>query len=117
MIWNIEIDENVGEWLDDLDEASYEQVIAAINVLSKEGPQLGRPLVDLVKGSAYKNLKELRPGSGGRSEIRILFAFDPKRTAILLLAGDKAGNWKKWYTTNIPVADQRYTEHLKGMRI
>ena len=64
-------------------------------------------------GSAYKNMKELRPGSRGRSEIRVLFAFDPRRRALLLVAGDKAGNWKKWYSTNIPIADARYAEHLK----
>lgn len=51
-------------------------------------------------------MKELRPGSRGRSELRILFAFDPVRRAILLVAGDKAGNWKKWYRTNIPLADE-----------
>jgi len=60
-------------------------------------------------------MKELRPGSRGRSEIRVLFAFDPQRRALLLVAGDKAGNWRKWYTTNIPIADARYAEHLKGM--
>ena len=115
MVWDVTIDEHVGEWLDNLDQDSYEQVIAAINVLRDEGPQLGRPLVDSVIGSAYKNMKELRPGSRGRSEIRVLFAFDPQRRALLLVAGDKAGNWRKWYTRNIPIADARYAEHLKGM--
>ena len=54
--------------------------------------------------------KELRPGSAGRSEIRVLFAFDPKRRAILLVAGDKAGKWKQWYDKNIPIADDRFDE-------
>lgn len=115
MAWDVTIDERVGEWLDALDQDSYEQVIAAINVLRDEGPHLGRPLVDSVSGSAYKNMKELRPGSRGRSEIRVLFAFDPERRALLLVAGDKAGNWTKWYTKNIPIADARYAEHLKGL--
>lgn len=75
-------------------------------------PALGRPLVDRVKGSCYHNMKELRPASAGTSEIRILFAFDPWRQAILLTAGDKAGNWKGWYEQNIPLADKRYAEHL-----
>ena len=57
-------------------------------------------------------MKELRPGSTGTSEIRILFAFDPIRRAVLLLAGDKAGNWQRWYETAIPVADERYDRHL-----
>ena len=115
MAWDVTIDDQVGLWLDDLDQDSYEQVIAALNVLRDMGPQLGRPLVDSVVGSAYKNMKELRPGSRGRSEIRVLFAFDPERRAILLVAGDKAGNWTTWYTKNIPIADARYAEHLKGM--
>jgi hypothetical protein len=57
-------------------------------------------------------MKELRPASKGSSEIRILFAFDPRRHAILLIAGDKAGRWDTWYRSSIPMADQRYTEHL-----
>ncbi|NHF63551.1 addiction module toxin RelE [Chryseoglobus sp. KN1116] len=57
----------------------------------------------------------MRPGSSGRSELRVLFAFDPKRWAILLVAGDKAGNWSRWYRSNIPVADNRFTEHLEQL--
>jgi hypothetical protein len=60
-------------------------------------------------------MKELRPASAGCSEVRILFAFDPRRQAILLVAGDKAGNWRKWYTTAVPLADERYTEHLADL--
>jgi hypothetical protein len=64
----------------------------AIYTLSRSGPALGRQLVDTITNSKIANLKELRPGSRGRSEIRILFVFDPWRSAILILAGDKAGN-------------------------
>lgn len=56
-------------------------------------------------------MKELRPGSTGRSEIRVLFAFDLERQAILLVGGDKSNNWKRWYETNIPIADDRFDEH------
>ena len=108
--------ELVEPWLLDLDQGSYEQVVAAIEMLSENGPQLGRPIVDSVVGSRHKNMKELRPGSSGRSERRILFAFDRKRKAILLIAGDKAGNWKKWYRDNIPVADNRFDEHLQRLK-
>jgi hypothetical protein len=59
-------------------------------------------------------MKELRPGSVGRSEIRILFVFDPARQAVLLVAGDKAGNWFRWYRDNIPLAERRYTTWLHG---
>ena len=58
------------------------------------------------------NLKELRPGSAGRSEIRILYIFDPRRNAVLLAAGDKAGKWEAWYRQAIPLAEQRYEDHL-----
>lgn len=108
--------ELVESWLFELDQSSYEQVVAAIELLSENGPQLGRPVADSVAGSRHKNMKELRPGSSGRSELRILFAFDPKRKAILLIAGDKAGNWKKWYRDNIPVADNRFDDHLKRLK-
>ena len=71
--------------------------------------------MDTLTGSRHKNLKELHPGSSGRSEIRILFAFDPRRQAILLVAGDKAGAWKKWYSKNIPLADDLFDDHVKRL--
>jgi hypothetical protein len=79
--------------------------------LRDEGPALGRPLVDRIQGSRIHHLKELRPGSAGTSEIRVLFAFDPARSALLLLGGDKAGNWQRWYRQNIPIAEQLYLEY------
>lgn len=85
---------------------------AAIDKLSEDGPALGRPLADTVKASRHRNMNELRPGSSGSSKIRILFAFDPVRQAVLLVAGDKAGNWQQWYRDNIPVADDRFDDHL-----
>lgn len=114
-MWNVDV-EFVETWLTSLDEASYEQVIAALELLAERGPHLGRPLVDTVVGSRHRNMKELRPGSSGRSELRVLFAFDPERQAILLVGGDKAGNWAKWYTKNIPVADERFDRHLERLR-
>ena len=64
-----------------------------------------------VAATKIHNLKELRPGSRGRSEIRIIFAFDPTRSALLLLGGDKAGNWARWYRENIPIAEQLYIDY------
>lgn len=61
-------------------------------------------------------MKELRPGSSGSSEVRILFAFDPRRRAILLLAGDKQGAWSRWYAKNLPIADDRYDAHLQMVK-
>lgn len=105
----------VATWFGDLieaDDGSADQVEDAIDALALFGPALGRPLVDRIKGAEQHHLKELRRGSSGRSEIRILFAFDPARRAVLLVAGDKAGNWGGWYDTNIPIAEKRYQDHI-----
>ena len=69
--------------------------------------------MDRIKGSTLHNLKELRPGSAGTTEIRILFIFDPDRNAVLLVAGDKAGQWTTWYRQAIPLAEDRYATYLK----
>lgn len=111
-MWDVDV-ELVEGWLASLDDTSYEQVVAALELLAARGPHLGRPLVDTVTSSRHRNMKELRPGSSGRSELRILFAFDPGRQAIMLVAGDKSGNWNKWYQKNIPIADDRFDEHLE----
>lgn len=106
----------VRAWLHDLrrhDRPSAIQVGQAIGLLIEAGPELGRPLADRVRHSRLSNLKELRPGSAGRSEIRILYVFDPRRNAVLLVAGDKAGKWKAWYREAIPLAEQRYEDYLK----
>jgi hypothetical protein len=119
MVWEIELHDEVGQWFVDLcreDPVSADRVEEAIDMLAREGPRLGRPLVDRVKGSSLHNLKELRPASAGSSEIRILFAFDPTRRALLLVAGDKAGNWKCWYDVNIPIAERRFRDHLRERR-
>lgn len=112
MNWSVDV-ELIVTWLDGLDQDSYEQVVAALQLLAERGPHLGRPLVDTVKASRHKNMKELRPGSSGRSELRVLFAFDPERQAIMLVAGDKAGKWQKWYKVNIPIADKMFDRHLR----
>jgi hypothetical protein len=65
-----------------------------------------------VKGSRYHNMKEPPPPSSGSTEIRMLFAFDPRREAIFLVADDKAGNWDTWYRKAVPLADDRFAQHL-----
>lgn len=70
--------------------------------------------MDTLRGSKLAHLKELRLESVTRSEIRILFAFDPTRQVILLTAGDKAGRWKDWYVQHTPLAEQRYERWLAG---
>lgn len=116
MAWRIIVVEPVLSWLHELrrtDRATLDQVSAAITAVESEGPSLGRPLVDTIKGSALANLKELRPGSAAASEVRLLFVFDPHRNAVFLVGGDKAGNWSGWYKTAVPAAEEAYAEHLK----
>ncbi|GAA2861569.1 hypothetical protein GCM10010517_20250 [Streptosporangium fragile] len=113
--WEILLTREVEEFLDVLhetDQESHKLVNQAILILERSGPAEGRPLVDSVAGSKISNMKELRPGSAGRSEIRILFVFDPWRAAILLVAGDKAGNWERWYREAIPRAERLYEIYL-----
>jgi hypothetical protein len=106
----------VRDWLHALrarDPVTRRLVAQAIDQLLDEGPQLGRPLVDRITGSRLHNLKELRPGSGGHSEVRILFIFDPVRNAVLLVAGDKSGKWTQWYRAAIPAAEALYEQYMK----
>jgi hypothetical protein len=106
--WDIYLVDEVREWIDALDPVAHARVVQALDLLAEIGPGLGRPLVDTIHGLSVANLKELRPGT-----VRILFAFDPWRSSILLVAGDKAGRWKQWYIEAIPLAEQRYAEYLK----
>ena len=89
------------------------RIEAAVEVLQERGPGLGRPWVDTLQGSRHPNMKELRPRGG---HLRILFAFDPRRAAILLLGGDKTGQWSGWYEQAIPQADELYDEYLRELR-
>lgn len=109
--WEVEFDPACEEWADSLDQADAEALLAAVSVLRDQGPTLGRPLVDTINGSRHNNMKELRPGSTGRSEIRVLFAFDRVRRAILLVGGDKSDDWSGWYDDNIPITDDRFDAH------
>jgi hypothetical protein len=113
--WEVVLVAEVAAWFTELIESDWDcacLVEQAVDALAAEGPTLGRPLVDRVHGSRLHNLKELRPGSTGSSEVRILFIFDPVRRAVLLVAGDKSGNWRSWYNENVPLAEKRYESHL-----
>jgi hypothetical protein len=98
--WEIEFTDEFETWWDSLNEAEQEDVRASVNLLRERGPSLGRPHVDLIAASRYPNMKEL------------LFAFDPRRVAILLIGGDKTGN-ARWYEDFVPRADKIYARHLK----
>ena len=107
--WEVEHTDQFGEWWVTLSEEDQERIAVAVAVLQQRGPGLGRPWVDSIQGSQHPNMKELRPRGG---HIRVLFAFDPRRTAILLLGGDKRDRWAAWYQQAIPSAERLYDEHL-----
>ena len=113
-MWDVVLLAPVEEWflaVCESDPTTANRVMEAIDHLAEAGPGLGRPLVDRIHGSRLHNLKELRPGSAGRSEVRLLFVFDVEREAVILVAGDKAGQWNRWYRENIPVAEERYEQY------
>lgn len=106
--------ETFGEWWDTLSVTQRTAIIARIDMLKESGPTLGRPLVDRIEGSRHHNMKELRVKKEG--ELRVLFAFDPVQQAVLLVGGDKTGQWDKWYREMIPVADDLLDQHLEQLR-
>lgn len=113
MIWEIEYTDEFGHWWEQVTEDDQERIRAAVEILEVTGPTLGRPLVDTLTGSQVPNLKELRPRGG---HLRVLFVFDPRRVALLLLGGDKSGQWNAWYADAIPAAEQLYEEHLTQLQ-
>ena len=113
MEWDVVFDADFETWFFGLDEAVQDAILASLPLLRERGPQLGRPHVDTVKGSAFAKMKELRLKVHGEPW-RILFAFDTARAAILLVGGNKGGD-KRWYKTNIPIADERFRRHLKRL--
>ena len=112
MRWAVEIGDEFEAEFDALPEDVQMEVLALSLLLKQFGPQLGRPRVDTLKGSRHANMKELR-FSAAESEWRLAFAFDPKRKAILLVAGSKSGtSEKRFYRELIRKADYRFDAHL-----
>jgi len=109
----VEFTDAFGAWWDALSATAQEDVRAEVQVLRRFGPSLGRPHVDSVASSRHANMKELRIQHHGRP-YRVLFAFDPRRAAILLIGGDKTGQGR-WYKQFVPLADRLYDEHLETL--
>lgn len=110
MAWKVETKEPVRQWQQTLSPVLADRFHGAVAHLEERGPQLGRPFADSVKGGRHHNLKELRVGN-----IRALYAFDSRRTAVILVAGDKTNDWNGWYRRNIPVADRMFEQHQRGI--
>lgn len=113
-MWNVLATAEFGEWLSEQNTTTRDEIAVLLELLRLRGPQLGRPYADTLKGSSYANMKELRV-TARRLAIRIAFAFDPRRNAILLVAGDKRGvSESLFYRQLIARADVLYAEYLKG---
>jgi hypothetical protein len=109
--WIVELTPEAEAWYMALGDRDANRMAAAFDELERRGPALGRPFVDSVKGSRHHNMKELRSLGG---HLRALFAFDPRRRAVVLLGGDKSGDWKGFYERSIPLADKIYERHLRS---
>ncbi len=112
-MWEIEGTDEFAEWYRARSNEEQEAINEAVAKLEEHGPSLGRPLVDTLSHTRLPNLKELRPSG---TFIRILFAFDPRRVAILLIGGDKQGRWSAWYRAYIPLAERLYEDYLDQLR-
>jgi len=112
--WTILFHEEFDKWLSQQKKELQREIWAHIDVLSRIGPNLGRPRVDSVKASDFSNMKEMRIQFQGKPW-RVLFAFDPSRSAVLLVGGTKVGK-EDWYRVNIPIADERYGQHLQSLK-
>jgi len=114
MSWNVEFTDEFFAWWESLTEAEQGDVDAGVRHLIDKGPQLGRPYVDSIHGSRHSNMKELRIQAKG-NPLRTFFAFDPRRSAILLIGGDKTGD-KRFYDRMIPIADGLYDDYLEELK-
>jgi hypothetical protein len=114
MSWNVENTNEFSEWWTELTDAQQENITATAELLMELGPNLPFPHSSGVENSRHRHMRELRVQSGGHP-IRILYAFDPRRSAILLIGGDKTGD-DRFYQRMIPVADKLYDVHLDELR-
>ena len=114
MSWDVEYTNEFGEWWKDLNEGQQDDVTATVELLMESGPNLRFPHSSGIGGSKHSHMRELRVQSGG-NPIRVFYAFDPRRSAILLIGGDKTRK-DRFYNEYIPVADRLYDEYLEDLK-
>ena len=114
MTWEVEFTDEFGQWWMSLSENQQDDVAYSVSLLAELGPSLGFPHSSKVTSSRHSAMRELRTQSGGKP-LRTLYVFDPFRTAILLMGGDKTGN-DRWYEQCVPVADRIYQRYLDELR-
>ena len=114
MAWDAEYTDEFGKWWGTLTENQQDSITATVELLIEYGPQLKFPHSSSIEGSKYSHMRELRVQSGG-NPIRIFYAFDPRRIAILLTGSGKKGK-DRFYEEYIPVADKLYTQHIEDLK-
>ena len=114
MTWEIEYTDEFEAWWNSLSEGEQESVAAYVRLLETRGTSLPFPHSSGITGSRHSHMRELRVQHQG-SPYRVLYAFDPRRVALLLIGGNKIGN-DRWYTEYVPIADRLYDEHLQTLR-
>ena len=112
--WEVEFTDEFHSWWNSLSEAVQDDVALSVRHLMEFGPALGFPHSSKVVTSRHPQMRELRTQSGGRP-LRTLYAFNPLRTAILLIGGDKTGD-DRWYETLVPIADKLFDDHLNELK-
>jgi hypothetical protein len=110
-MWDVYFTSTAERRLRGLDDADFDTIVAAADLLEEHGPALGGPIVDAIKSSRHHNMKELRAGT-----LRALFVFAPDRRAVVLVGGDKRGDWSAWYEQDVPIADELYDAYLREER-
>ena len=113
-MWEVEYTDAFEKWWTGLSEDEQVEVSAKVTLLQERGPTLPRPHADTIISSRHANMKELR-GKVDQRHLRVLYAFDPRRTALLLLGGDKTDD-PNWYEKFVPVADDLFDAHLKELK-
>jgi len=114
LVWEVEVIDEFVIWWRGLTDDQRVSLTDRVDLLVERGPDLGRPVVDRIHASRHHNMKELRAAQGGA--LRVLFMFDPRRQVILLLGGDKSGEWNSWYEWAVPLADDLYDTYLAELR-
>jgi hypothetical protein len=114
MVWEVEYTNEFGDWWDNLTEKEQNDTVSAIELLAEKGANLPFPYSSGIVGSKHSQMRELRVQSGGKP-LRIFYAFDPRRTAILLIGGDKTGD-NRFYEKYIPIADRLYDVYLAELK-
>jgi hypothetical protein len=113
-MWDVEYTKEFEAWWESLSEDEQVSISAKVELLEEHGPTLPRPHADVITSSRHPNMKELRAKVEER-HLRVLYAFDPRRTALLLIGGDKTGD-PKWYERFVPLADDLFDRHTKSLK-